>query len=256
MGGGARRQRNIYDATSLALPTCARRVRRPQGATHGGRPHAAVAQQVPELSFSNASAHRATQLNFDIDGGKGQSGCSAEARARYLNSAQNPVTLEANGNLLVMYQVPDLPQLPPSSALLRQQWPRLQRYAVTSADDPLFATCESGAAGDEMAAAACLHGWRARVPSISAQLREIYQTVRQAFPNVDADGKPYAGAYWNEADYDDDDWQTSHWGIHYPRLRAIKATYDPKGLFVCHHCVGSEDWTADQYGNPLNCRRT
>ena len=37
----------------------------------------------------------------------------------------------------------------------------------------------------------------------------------------------------------------------YPKLLAIKDKYDPKGLFVCHHCVGSERWTKE---SKLNCR--
>ena len=30
----------------------------------------------------------------------------------------------------------------------------------------------------------------------------------------------------------------------------LKQTYDPEGLFVCHHCVGSEEWVPPLY----NCR--
>ena len=33
-------------------------------------------------------------------------------------------------------------------------------------------------------------------------------------------------------------------GRAYGALREIKRRYDPAGLFVCHHCVGSEDWDA------------
>lgn len=51
---------------------------------------------------------------------------------------------------------------------------------------------------------------------------------------------PGAGAYVNEADYFEPDWQRSFWGEHYDRLVQIKRKYDPDGLFVCHHCVGSE----------------
>ena len=54
------------------------------------------------------------------------------------------------------------------------------------------------------------------------------------FSLKDAAGNPFSGAYWNEADYDDAEWQESHWGVHYPRLSRIKAEYDPQGLFVCH----------------------
>ncbi len=43
------------------------------------------------------------------------------------------------------------------------------------------------------------------------------------------------------------DWQRSFWGQNYPRLRAVKAKYDPGGLFFVHHGVGSEDWSADGF---------
>ncbi|HEV7555820.1 MAG TPA: BBE domain-containing protein [Kofleriaceae bacterium] len=52
---------------------------------------------------------------------------------------------------------------------------------------------------------------------------------------------PAGGAYVNEADYFEPDWQRTFWGDNYTRLLAIKRTYDPAGLFVCHHCVGSDE---------------
>jgi FAD/FMN-containing dehydrogenase len=51
---------------------------------------------------------------------------------------------------------------------------------------------------------------------------------------------PGAGAYVNEADYFEPDWQRSFWGDNYQRLLQVKEKYDPDGLFICHHCVGSE----------------
>lgn len=58
---------------------------------------------------------------------------------------------------------------------------------------------------------------------------------------------PAAGAYVSEGNYFDQSWQQSFWGPNYPRLRAIKAKYDPAGLFFVHHGVGSEDWSADGF---------
>jgi len=59
---------------------------------------------------------------------------------------------------------------------------------------------------------------------------------------------PGSGAYVNEPDWNEPNWQQSFFGDSYPELRKIKDVYDPQGLFVCRQCVGSEDWSGD-----LNC---
>ncbi len=58
---------------------------------------------------------------------------------------------------------------------------------------------------------------------------------------------PRAGSYVSEADFFNPDWRAAFWGANYPRLRGIKARYDPSGLFFVHHGVGSEDWSADGF---------
>jgi FAD/FMN-containing dehydrogenase len=58
---------------------------------------------------------------------------------------------------------------------------------------------------------------------------------------------PGAGSYLSECDYFLGDWQRASWGPHWPRLDRIKRRYDPDGLFVVHHGVGSEGWSADGF---------
>ncbi|HTV85018.1 MAG TPA: FAD-binding oxidoreductase [Dyella sp.] len=58
---------------------------------------------------------------------------------------------------------------------------------------------------------------------------------------------PGAGSYVAESDYFLSDWQSRFWGHNYTRLAAIKQRYDPDGLFVVHHGVGSEAWSADGF---------
>jgi FAD/FMN-containing dehydrogenase len=58
---------------------------------------------------------------------------------------------------------------------------------------------------------------------------------------------PNSGSYVSESNYFNRSWQAEYWGSNYSRLRAIKAQYDPTGLFFVHHGVGSEDWSADGF---------
>lgn len=69
-----------------------------------------------------------------------------------------------------------------------------------------------------------------------ARSKERVATAMRAIRSV-TEG---AGAYANEADYFEPDWQHAFWGSNYERLLGIKKKYDPRGLFTCHHCVGSE----------------
>ena len=69
---------------------------------------------------------------------------------------------------------------------------------------------------------------------------------------------PDAGAYVNECDYFQEDWQHAFWGPNYPRLARIKRRYDPDGLFTVHHGVGSEPGarTASRGRNRAGVRQT
>jgi hypothetical protein len=111
--------------------------------------------------------------------------------------------------------------------------------------------CASGAAGNESSAADCYATLRdVTIPGIRAQAALMNETMRAAFPNVDSQtGAVWSGSYYNEQDYLSRDWREDFWGPAsngvYARLRAVKDAYDPNGLFICHQCVGSEDWSDD-----------
>ena len=73
---------------------------------------------------------------------------------------------------------------------------------------------------------------RTKAETLANRVASGIEIIRQATPG--------AGNYANEADYHEPDWQEAFWGIHYPRLLAIKKRYDPTGMFQTHHSVGSE----------------
>lgn len=61
---------------------------------------------------------------------------------------------------------------------------------------------------------------------------------------------PESGAYINEGDPNDLDWQQTFFGENYERLRAVKERYDPDSVLWCRSCVGSESWIPhDRYGD-------
>ncbi|MGI9170428.1 MAG: BBE domain-containing protein, partial [Caulobacteraceae bacterium] len=58
---------------------------------------------------------------------------------------------------------------------------------------------------------------------------------------------PAGGSYLSESNYFNADWRRAYWGSNYPRLREVKARYDPGGLFTVHHGVGSDECIADGF---------
>jgi FAD/FMN-containing dehydrogenase len=73
----------------------------------------------------------------------------------------------------------------------------------------------------------------------SAAVARAMQELRGLMPN--------AGSYVSESNFFERDWRTSFWGTNYARLLAAKQIYDPHGLFIVHHGVGSEGWSADGF---------
>lgn len=82
-------------------------------------------------------------------------------------------------------------------------------------------------------------------PDLDAARRDA-ETIRSAMDALRRVA-PAAGSYVSESDYFERDWQRSFWGANYDRLRAVKARYDPEGLFFVRHGVGSEDWSEDGF---------
>lgn len=72
--------------------------------------------------------------------------------------------------------------------------------------------------------------------AIREQVTDGVRTLR----SVEGDDK--MGAYLNEANAYEMDFQASFWGENYPRLYEIKQKWDPTGLFITRKGVGSEDW--------------
>ncbi|KAI3392996.1 hypothetical protein diail_4907 [Diaporthe ilicicola] len=56
------------------------------------------------------------------------------------------------------------------------------------------------------------------------------------------DVSPGAGAYMNEADINEPDWQQAFYGSNYGYLYELKQRYDPWSLLYAPTAVGSEDW--------------
>ncbi|EMD95578.1 hypothetical protein COCC4DRAFT_35376 [Bipolaris maydis ATCC 48331] len=80
-------------------------------------------------------------------------------------------------------------------------------------------------------------GWQATVEKLT---NTVMPPLREITPK--------GGAYGNEADIAEPNWQQSFWGANYPRLVQIKRKYDAGMLFYVHHGVGTEGWAIDDGG--------
>ena len=82
-------------------------------------------------------------------------------------------------------------------------------------------------------------------PDLTAA-RRVASAVRRAFDEIVKLG-PARGSYVSESDFFERSWQDAFWGSNHARLATVKRTYDPNGLFVSHHAVGSEAWSEDGF---------
>ncbi|CAG8893677.1 unnamed protein product [Penicillium egyptiacum] len=78
-----------------------------------------------------------------------------------------------------------------------------------------------------------------------ASLTNIYMPQLEAVT-------PGGGAYLNEANFQDPNWQEVFYGDNYPRLGVVKQRYDPNELFYARTAVGSEKWKEN--GDGRLCR--
>lgn len=79
---------------------------------------------------------------------------------------------------------------------------------------------------------------------IEAVYKDVTNNRTQALREL----SPETGAYFNEADSFEPDWQRSFWGENYKKLFEVKKTWDPEGLLWCRRCVGSEMWVEQKDG--------
>jgi len=93
---------------------------------------------------------------------------------------------------------------------------------------------------------AAVYAGLGRPPPAAAAARRDAQAIEQASAQLRRVASA-PGSYVSESNFFNEHWQEEFWGRNYPRLRAIKARYDPEGLFFVHHGVGSEQWSADGF---------
>ena len=80
------------------------------------------------------------------------------------------------------------------------------------------------------------------------QIRDHMTTFKRIqLPIIEKLTGPDAGAYSNEMDTFEANFQSTVFGPNYPRLSNIKAKYDPTDLFIVKAGVGSERWDTDGF---------
>ncbi|KAH8194283.1 hypothetical protein TruAng_011556 [Truncatella angustata] len=78
-------------------------------------------------------------------------------------------------------------------------------------------------------------------------LDQADKMTQQVMPIVEA-ATPGSGAYVNEGDFQQPNFQDVFWGDNYAKLLGIKRKYDPQSFFYTRIAVGSEAWTVGNDG--------
>ncbi|OCL08733.1 FAD-binding domain-containing protein [Glonium stellatum] len=82
--------------------------------------------------------------------------------------------------------------------------------------------------------------WNANVQYALEMTNDLLPQLEKLMPN--------GGAYLNEADFRQPDFQSVFYGSNYGKLNAIKAKYNPEDRFYALTAVGSDRWTQRQDG--------
>jgi hypothetical protein len=83
-----------------------------------------------------------------------------------------------------------------------------------------------------------VESWRDGIPREAIQA--VYSDITYNKTELLRKLSPETGAYFNEPDSFEPNWQKAFFGENYGRLRKIKEKYDPKNVLWCLRCVGSE----------------
>merc|ERR1712151_296163 len=196
-----------------------------------------ISRYIPLAEFENPKelasklALMAAAGGISLKTNKGLAGGSGTWAAQ--NTSYNPNARQA-GALLTVGGISELfPQLLDFEAYQKADLPAPWRR-----DNPAVASACDATQRIQGGNYTCKYAVEQMLDGQSAAIEAIGSMFRTAFSEK-------SGSYTNEADFFEPDWQSSLWGGNYQGLRKVKAAVDPMGLFVCHHCVGSEDWSAD-----------
>ena len=82
-----------------------------------------------------------------------------------------------------------------------------------------------------------VEGWPDGVaqPFIDSTYRDVSAKVQKL-----RELSPETGAYFNEPDSYEPEWQPAFFGEHYDKLKEVKIKYDAGNVLWCRRCVGSE----------------
>lgn len=86
-------------------------------------------------------------------------------------------------------------------------------------------------------------GWAAN--ATVAEQREKERRITEVLVPLFSRLEKGMGAYLNEADAEEREFQWSFWGGNYKRLRAVKEKWDEEGMFIVRRGVGSEEWDGE-----------
>jgi len=197
-----------------------------------------TSRYIPLAEFANPAALASKLVviaaagGISLDSNKALAGGSGSWASQ--NTSYNPAARQAGFLLSVGPRISKIfPQLLDVEAYQKSKLP----VAWRSANPAVAAAC----IGNQS-----IQGGRSSCKYVVEQMLDGQSTAIEAIGNMLRSAwAENSGSYANEADFFEPAWQSSLWGSNYPRLLKIKAAVDPMGLFVCHHCVGSEDWSAD-----------